>query len=193
MPSLPPCWPEESDWTPLLSDEFASDYFSELMAFVADERSNETVYPAVENVFNAFTQTSFANTRVVILGQDPYHGPDQAHGLSFSVERAVKIPPSLKNIYKELAADIGCQIPEHGNLLAWAQQGVLLLNTVLTVRESSANSHRKKGWEKFTDRVIKLLGERKDPMVFILWGAPAGKKETLVGQAKLSRKVLAAT
>jgi uracil-DNA glycosylase len=176
-----PGWPPQSDWTELLAAEFQSDYFRELMTFVVSERESQTIFPPTGSVFNAFKQTPHANTRVVILGQDPYHGAGQAHGLSFSVENSIKLPPSLKNIYKELAGDIGCAVPTSGNLLPWAQQGVLLLNTVLTVREGQANSHRKKGWEKFTDRVVEVLGQQESAIVFILWGNPAQKKEKLIG------------
>lgn len=175
-----PYWPHESDWTQALQPQFESEDFQNLLAYVADERANQTVYPSAEDTFNAFRFSSLADTRVVVLGQDPYHGPGQAHGLSFSVQSGIKIPPSLRNIYKELASDLGCEIPEHGDLSAWAKQGVLLLNTVLTVRESEANSHRKQGWERFTDAVIKTLSDREQPMVFVLWGKPAEKKTSLI-------------
>ena len=175
-----PFWPTDSDWTQALQPQFTSDYFQNLMKYVADERASQTVYPSAEDTFNAFRFSSLADTRVVILGQDPYHGPGQAHGLSFSVQSGIKIPPSLRNIYKELADDLDCEIPNHGDLTAWAKQGVLLLNTVLTVRDGEANSHRKQGWEKFTDAVIKTLSDREQPMVFILWGKPAEKKAKLI-------------
>ena len=159
-----------------------SPWFASLQEFVGEQRESQTVYPPADQVFRAFELTSLADTRVVILGQDPYHGPDQAHGLCFSVPETVsKLPPSLKNIYKELAADLDCDIPQHGNLESWARQGVLLLNTVLTVRKSEANSHRKKGWETFTDAVIESVGNRDTPCVFILWGKPAEKKLPLIG------------
>ena len=174
-------WPAESDWTEMLHMEFATESFRQLGEFVAQQRESETIYPPADQVYEAFRFSSFQQTKVVILGQDPYHGAGQAHGLSFSVAADEKIPPSLRNIYKELHGDLGCPIPEHGNLESWARQGVLLLNTVLTVQESKANSHRKKGWEKFTDAVIGLLGRRESPCVFILWGKPAEKKTALIG------------
>ncbi len=173
-------WPEESDWSGLLGSAFSEDGFAALMKFVAAEREQNVVFPPAADVFNAFRFCSFADTRVVVLGQDPYHGQGQAHGLSFSVLEGIKVPPSLRNIYREMVEDIGGEIPASGNLQSWAKQGVLLLNTVLTVRESEAHSHRKQGWEKFTDAVIALLGQRKEPCVFILWGKPAQKKAGLV-------------
>lgn len=178
--SLPLGWPVESDWTSHLSDEFSGDSFQHLMTFVDSERESQTVFPPVDDVFTAFRETSLEQTKVVILGQDPYHGEGQAHGLSFSVLDGVKHPPSLRNIFKELVADVGGEIPQSGNLLPWSQQGVLLLNTVLTVRKGEANSHRKKGWERFTDQVISTLNARPEPLVFILWGSPAHKKEKLL-------------
>lgn len=182
MSRLPDHWPTDSDWTEALAPQLESEWFQMLTDFVSQQRDEATVYPPAKDTFNAFQFTSLANTRVVILGQDPYHGPDQAHGLCFSVLDSVsKLPPSLKNIYKEMASDLECEIPQHGNLESWARQGVLLLNTVLTVRESEANSHRKKGWEKFTDAVIRCVGERATPCVFILWGKPAEKKLPLIG------------
>ena len=163
-------------WGPLLEEECKKPYFTELEQFLNQEYRKSRVYPAAENIYNAFHYTSFEEVKVVILGQDPYHGPNQAHGLSFSVQPGVKIPPSLKNIYKELQEDLGCFIPNHGYLVEWAKQGVLLLNTVLTVREGEAHSHRGKGWEVFTDKVIHLLNNREEPIVFILWGKPAQTK-----------------
>ena len=152
------------------------------MRFVNEQRQTETVFPQTSEVFAAFRETSFADTRVVILGQDPYHGPGQAHGLSFSVPEGVSVPPSLRNIFKELVQDLGGEPPGSGNLLPWAKQGVLLLNTVLTVRCGAANSHRKQGWEKFTDHVIATLSRRMDPIVFLLWGKPAERKSVLIDQ-----------
>jgi len=178
--NCPTGWPSESDWSVPLQSAFAEDSFTELMKFVVAEREQSVVFPPASDVFNAFRFCSFADTRVVVLGQDPYHGPGQAHGLSFSVQDDVKIPPSLRNIYRELAEDVGGEVPVSGNLQTWAEQGVLLLNTVLTVRESEAHSHRKKGWENFTDAVIALLGKRTEPCVFVLWGKPAQKKARLV-------------
>ena len=177
---LVPFWPLDSDWTQALQPQFSAEYFQNLMAYVSQQRVSQTVYPPAEDTFNAFRFSSLTDTRVVILGQDPYHGPGQAHGLSFSVQSGIKIPPSLRNIYKELADDLGVEIPAHGDLTAWAKQGVLLLNTVLTVRDGEANSHRKQGWEKFTDAVIQTLSDREQPVVFILWGKPAEKKTSLI-------------
>ncbi|MFT5299262.1 MAG: uracil-DNA glycosylase [Mariniblastus sp.] len=180
--TTPPSWPPNCDWTPLLTPHFQSPSFQTLIEFVNSERASQVIYPQPENVFNAFKLTSFKNTKVVILGQDPYHGPSQAHGLSFSVEDEMKLPPSLRNIYKELATDLQCELPTSGNLTAWAQQGVFLLNTVLTVRKGEANSHRKQGWEKFTDEVISQMNQHPAGIVFILWGKPAEKKLKLIDQ-----------
>lgn len=169
-----------TDWNPLLRDEFSRDYWSALQAFVADERRTHEVYPPHDDVFNALHLTSYADTRVVILGQDPYHGPGQAHGLCFSVRRGVAVPPSLRNIFKELHDDIGCTIPRHGNLEHWARQGVLMLNTTLTVRAGQAASHQGHGWETFTDRVIQVVNDKTETVVFMLWGAPSRRKKTLI-------------
>ena len=169
-----------NDWDALLAEEFEKDYYRKLEAFLTEEYANYTVYPPREDIFNAQRAASYADTKVVILGQDPYHQPGQAHGMCFSVNEGVKIPPSLVNIYKELESDLGIPPAPHGCLRAWAKQGVLLLNTALTVRESMPNSHKGKGWEIFTDRVIALLNERKKPMVFILWGANARAKTALI-------------
>lgn len=169
-----------NDWDLVLAEEYTKEYYAGLMDFVAEEYENHRVYPPREDVFNALRACSYEDTKVVILGQDPYHQEGQAHGLCFSVNRGVKIPPSLVNIYKELKADIGMEIPEHGCLSSWASQGVLLLNTVLTVRDSMPNSHKGKGWEVFTDAVIRKLNQRERPMVFILWGANAKAKEALI-------------
>lgn len=169
-----------NDWDLVLAEEYTKEYYADLMDFVAEEYENHRVYPPREDVFNALRACSYEDTKVVILGQDPYHQEGQAHGLCFSVNRGVKIPPSLVNIYKELKADIGMEIPEHGCLSSWASQGVLLLNTVLTVRDSMPNSHKGKGWEVFTDAVIRKLNQRERPMVFILWGANAKAKEELI-------------
>ena len=177
---LPPGWPIDSDWTQLMKSAFEAPAFRLLQEFVVLERDQHEVYPTVDDVFNAFSWTSFADVKVVILGQDPYHGPGQAHGLSFSVGEECRLPPSLKNIFKEMQSDLGCEQPSSGNLESWARQGVLLLNTVLTVRKGEANSHRKQGWEQFTDRVIETLSQRVDPIVFLLWGKPAQTKTSLI-------------
>lgn len=165
-----------TDWNTLLRDEFDKPYWVDLQAFVHDERSRHTVYPPEEDVLAALRATPYTDLKVLILGQDPYHGPRQAHGLAFSVRHGVRIPPSLKNIHKELNADLGHSIPDHGNLEAWARQGVMLLNTSLTVRAGQAGSHSKQGWQIFTDRVIDVAGERAEPIIFVLWGNHARKK-----------------
>lgn len=170
----------ENDWQELLSPEFDKEYYKHLNQFLMDEYQTKTVYPPKEDLFSAFNLTAYKDVKVLILGQDPYHGAGQAHGLCFSVQKGIKTPPSLVNIYKELSRDLGCQIPNHGNLTAWADQGVLLLNTVLTVRAGEANSHRKMGWETFTDRVISLLNMREVPIIFMLWGNPAQTKIKLI-------------
>lgn len=170
----------KNDWQDLLKGEFEKEYYRRLKEFLIKEYETNTVYPDKQNIFSALQYTTYKDVKVVILGQDPYHGPNQSHGLSFSVKPEVKIPPSLKNIYKELESDIGCYIPNNGYLKKWADQGVLLLNAALTVRAGEANSHRKIGWETFTDNIIKLLNEREDPIVFILWGNNAIGKEKLI-------------
>ncbi|UWE03902.1 uracil-DNA glycosylase [Laceyella sacchari] len=169
-----------NDWATILQPEFEKPYYKELISFLEKEYEQETIYPPREDVFSALNLTSYQDTSVVILGQDPYHGAGQAHGLSFSVKPGVKQPPSLKNIFKELHDDLGCEIPNHGYLVKWAEQGVLMLNTVLTVRESKPNSHKGKGWENFTDQVIKALNEREQPVVFLLWGRHAQEKKNLI-------------
>lgn len=173
-----------NDWQQVLADEFMKDYYKRLREFLKQEYSNHTIYPAADNIFNALHLTPYGKVKVVILGQDPYHGPNQAHGLSFSVKPGVRLPPSLKNIFKELHDDLGCRIPDNGYLVEWAEQGVLLLNTVLTVREGEANSHRGKGWETFTNQVITRLNDRDKPMVFVLWGKPAQSKIPLIDTKK---------
>lgn len=170
----------KTDWNPLLRDQFDQPYWTELQAFVAAERATHTVYPAPDDVFAALHLTPYADTRVVILGQDPYHGPRQAHGLCFSVRPGVRIPPSLANIHKELHDDLGLPIPDHGNLERWARNGVLLLNATLTVRAGQAGSHQKRGWETFTDHVIEVVGTKPEPVVFMLWGNSARRKRSLI-------------
>lgn len=162
------------NWATLLQDEFQKPYFQNLQKFLEDEYSTHTIYPTMENIFTALNAVKFEDVKVVIIGQDPFHEPNQAHGLAFSVQDGVEVPPSLVNIYKEIESDlkINCQ-KSSGNLIRWAKQGVLLLNTSLTVRRAQANSHRGKGWETFTQQIIKLLSKRSDPMVFILWGSNA--------------------
>ncbi len=169
-----------NDWDNVLEGEFEKDYYKKLEEFLEAEYREHTVYPPKENLFNALKFSSYEDTKVVILGQDPYHEPNQAHGLCFSVNKGIKVPPSLVNIYKEIQSDLGLIPPNHGCLEDWARQGVLLLNTVLTVRRGEANSHKGKGWEIFTDRIVKLLNEREKPMVFILWGANAKSKKALI-------------
>lgn len=169
----------DESWQGLLAGEFEKPYWSQLESFVAQQREAHPgkIYPVEEDVFAALNFANYEDIKVVLLGQDPYHGPGQAHGLSFSVQKGVRIPPSLRNIYKELNSDLGCEIPEHGNLSKWAEQGVMLLNAVLTVRHKEANSHKKQGWEKFTDAIIKTVNEREDPVIFLLWGGSAKKKK----------------
>ena len=174
----------KTDWNPLLADEFAKPYWAELMDFVKAERQQTQIFPPHDEVFSALHLTPYASTRVVILGQDPYHGPGQAHGLAFSVQRGVDVPPSLKNVYKEIEADLGHTPPAHGNLEHWARQGVLLLNSALTVQAHNAASHRGKGWEPFTDRVIEVVNEKPTRVVFILWGAHARAKGQMVDRSR---------
>lgn len=173
-------------WADVLAQEKQQPYFQDIMEYIENERAaGKTVYPAQQDVFNAFKLTEFDKVKVVILGQDPYHGPNQAHGLSFSVLPGIKTPPSLVNIYKELATDIeGFSIPNHGSLESWAKQGVLLLNTVLTVEQGKAHSHAKIGWERFTDFAIKQLSERQQGIIFLLWGSHAQKKGAMIDTQK---------
>ena len=173
-----------NDWAEFLNPELKKPYYLELRKFLVDEYRSRQIFPDMYDIFNALHYTSYHDTKVVILGQDPYHGDGQAHGLSFSVKPGVKAPPSLVNIFKELKEDLGCEIPNNGCLKPWTQQGVLLLNTVLTVRAHQANSHRNMGWEKFTDRIIEILNEREKPIAFILWGAPARKKKKMITNPK---------
>ena len=169
-----------NDWDEILKDEFEKPYYKELRAFLKAEYSTRRIYPDMHDIFNSLKCSSFKDTRVVIIGQDPYHGAGQAHGMCFSVKRGVEPPPSLKNIFKELESDVGFKIPDHGELTDWAKQGVLLLNTVLTVREATPNSHKGKGWENFTDRVISELNKKDTPVVFLLWGANAKAKARII-------------
>lgn len=175
----------EKSWKPFLAEEFKKPYMLKLMEFLKQEQqAGKSIYPNEKKVFEAFSLTPFDQVKVIILGQDPYHGKGQAHGLCFSVNKEVKIPPSLMNIYKELKNDMGIDPPVHGNLEKWARQGVLLLNTVLTVEDSKAGSHHQKGWEEFTDKVIEVLNQEKEHLVFILWGTPAQKKASQVNTKK---------
>lgn len=169
-----------NDWSLLLAEEFKKPYYQQLRATLLEEYQSHVIYPEQHEIFNALSYTSFQDTKVIILGQDPYHGPGQAHGLSFSVKPGVKTPPSLQNIYKELHDDIGCEFPNHGYLVEWAKQGVLLLNAVLTVRSGQPNSHKALGWENFTAKIIEALNQREEPLVFILWGRFAQQKEQLI-------------
>ena len=169
-----------NDWDDLLKDEFSKDYYLSLREFLKAEYSTRRIFPPMNDIFNALRSTSRENTRVVILGQDPYHGEGQAHGLCFSVKSGVQKPPSLKNIFKELKLEFEMDEPPHGELTGWAKQGVLLLNTTLTVREASPASHKGRGWEIFTDRVISLVNEKETPVVFLLWGANARAKKSLI-------------
>ncbi len=173
-----------SDWSTFLADELETPSFHQLQNFIKHEYKTAKIYPPYENVFSAFNLLPLEKVKVVIIGQDPYHGENQANGLAFSVGKSAKIPPSLKNIYKELMEDMGCDLPYDGNLESWAKEGVLLINSVLTVRKSEANSHRKKGWEEFTDAIIKQISQNFEHIVFILWGKPAHQKEKLVDVSK---------
>ena len=169
-----------NSWDILLKDEFQKPYYLNLRKFLVEEYKSQTIYPHMNDIFNALKYTDYKDVKVVILGQDPYHQPNQAHGLCFSVKKGVNPPPSLQNMYKEIYAEYGFPIPQHGELTYWAQQGVLMMNTVLTVRESQPNSHKGMGWEIFTDNVISLLNQRPDPMVFLLWGANARAKKKII-------------
>lgn len=169
-----------NSWDILLKDEFKKPYYLNLRKFLVQEYKTQTIYPHMDNIFNALKYTDYKDVKVVILGQDPYHQPNQAHGLCFSVLKGVNPPPSLQNMYKEIHAEYGYPIPQHGELTYWAEQGVLMMNTVLTVRESQPNSHKGMGWEIFTDNVITLLNARPEPMVFLLWGANARAKKKII-------------
>ncbi len=170
----------DNEWDEILKDEFAQEYYLKLRNFLKYEYMNRRIFPDMHDIFNAFKYTSYSEIKVVIIGQDPYHGFGQAHGLCFSVKKGVEPPPSLKNIYKEIDKELHVGIPNHGELTKWAKQGVLLLNTVLTVREAQANSHKGMGWEIFTDHVIQKLNSRKTPIIFLLWGANARAKKSLI-------------
>jgi uracil-DNA glycosylase len=174
----------KNDWSSLLEEEFNKPYYLQLREFLIEEYNTSAVYPDKHNIFNALHLTSFDQAKVIILGQDPYHGPDQAHGLSFSVQPGIKTPPSLQNMFKELHDDLGCNIPNNGYLVPWAKQGIVMLNTVLTVRAGSPNSHKGKGWETFTDKVIETLNNREEPLVFMLWGKHAQDKMELIQSSK---------
>lgn len=173
-----------NDWDDILSEEFDKPYYQRLRAFLDEEYKHKTIYPLPQYIYTALRLTTYKNTKVVILGQDPYHEPNQAHGLAFSVNKGVQIPPSLVNIYKELHDDLGCSIPNHGFLSDWAKQGVLLLNAVLTVEAHKANSHKGRGWEELTDTIIKKLNDKNEPVVFILWGANARSKKQFITNPK---------
>ncbi len=174
----------KNDWQELLKDEFQKEYYLKLRQFLIKEYRTKKIYPNMYDIFNALHYTAYKDVKVVILGQDPYHGPNQAHGLSFSVKPGVQPPPSLVNIFKELREDLDCYIPNNGYLKKWSDQGVMLLNTVLTVRAAQANSHKGAGWEYFTDKVIELLNMREDPIVFILWGSNAQSKLSIITNPK---------
>lgn len=169
-----------NDWDEILKNEFEKEYYQKLRKFLITEYKTQTIYPKMENIFSALKLTSYKESKVLILGQDPYHGPNQAHGLAFSVNTGIKTPPSLQNMYKELRDELGLYVPNNGYLVPWAEQGVLLLNTALTVRAGAANSHAKIGWEIFTDSIIKYLNDREDPVIFVLWGGNARKKKSFI-------------
>ena len=171
-------------WSSLLREEFSKDYYKKIMSLLNEEYSNKSIFPPRKNVFEALNITNYEDVKVVILGQDPYHGPNQAHGLSFSVLPGTKLPPSLVNIFKELSDDCQIDMPTTGYLTPWAKQGVLLLNTVLTVEKSKAHSHKNKGWENFTNCIIKSLNNKENPIIFVLWGKPAQQKKQLINQDK---------
>lgn len=173
-----------NDWDEILNADFSSDWYAQLREFLVDEYKEYKVYPDMYDIFNALKATSYKDTRVVILGQDPYHNPNEAHGMCFSVKPSTKVPPSLVNIYKELRDDLGTYIPDNGYLISWAKQGILLLNTILTVRDGAPLSHKKKGWEKLTDSIIGHLNAREHPVIFLLWGAPARAKKSLITNPK---------
>ena len=168
------------NWQEFIKQEEGKEYYKQILSFVYEDEKKHTIYPSKDNIFNAFKLTPLENIKVLICGQDPYHGPNQAHGLAFSVQNGVAIPPSLKNIFKELKSDLGIDMQNNGNLESWAKAGVMLLNTSLTVRAGQANSHSKIGWTEFTDNAIKLINEKTEPVVFVLWGANARSKKSLI-------------
>ncbi len=170
----------ENDWDTYLDEEFHKSYYLKLREFLVDEYRTKTIYPDMKDIYNALRLTSYSETKVVILGQDPYHGEGQAHGIGFSVKPDVSIPPSLLNIFKELRDDLGCYIPDNGYLIKWAKEGVLLLNAVLTVQKGEPNSHKNVGWEQYTDKIISILNQRRKPVIFILWGKNAQDKAKLI-------------
>lgn len=172
------------NWYELLKEEFKKDYFVNLTNWLEFEYKNKTIYPKPENVFNALNMTKYSEVSIVIIGQDPYHNPLQAHGLCFSVEKDINLPPSLINIFKEIQNELGCFIPNNGNLTKWAKQGILLLNSVLTVEEGKPNSHKEKGWEKLTQKIVELLNERTEPVIFLLWGANAKSYKNFINENK---------
>ncbi len=174
----------QNDWLEAVGEEFKKPYYKELYEFVKEEYSTNTVYPPADDIFNALHLTALKDVKVLVLGQDPYHGANQAHGLSFSVLPGQRIPPSLRNIYQELHDDLGCGIPNNGYLEKWAKQGVLMLNTVLTVRAHKANSHQGKGWEHFTDAIIEAVNAQDRPIVYLLWGRPAQKKSSMLNNPR---------
>lgn len=173
-----------NDWDELLKDEFSKDYYINLRKFLISEYKTQIIHPDMNDIFSALKISSFKDTKILLLGQDPYHGENQAHGMAFSVKPGVPAPPSLKNIYKELQSELGCYIPNNGYLMSWAKQGILLLNTSLTVRDGMPNSHKGKGWEIFTDRVIEILNQKDEPVIFILWGNNAKTKKRLITNPK---------
>jgi len=181
-----------NDWQEILAAELEKPYYHKLRQFVANEYTTQTIYPPMQDVMNAFDTAAYHDVKVIILGQDPYHGPNQAHGLSFSVKPGIPHPPSLRNMLQELQDDLGCPIPSDGTLTKWAEQGVMLLNTVLTVRAGQANSHKNQGWEQFTDAVIDKLAARVEPLIFVLWGKPAQRKKQLISKYETPHVILEA-
>lgn len=173
-----------NEWQEILQEEFQAPYYQQLRMFLKQEYEEQMIYPVMQDIWQAFELTPYNDVKVLILGQDPYHGPNQAHGLSFSVQKGVKIPPSLRNIYKELEEDLGIKPANHGDLTSWAKQGIFLLNTVLTVRQGQAYSHRGKGWEMLTDAVIRALNNREEPVIFLLWGNASIAKKALIDTKK---------